>query len=131
MINRTLSPAQVDADEPLTELARFFTVAADSTQMCPMFSPCIDQAWHTLLVTSDSYAQFSHEACGRVLSHQPSLRNGRIPWVSDYEARFGQLPPSWFADETGKVDQAAYATCRATGEVFHSWDCSPAGDDDE
>lgn len=95
-----------------------------------MFSTYIDQAWHTLLSTPDSYAQFSREACDQVLGHRESLGDGRIPWVPNYEARFGKLPPLWFADSTGTVDQTAYATYRATGEVFHSWDCSPIIDDE-
>jgi hypothetical protein len=96
-----------------------------------MFSPCIDQAWHTLLAAPDSYAQFSREVCGRILGHQASMGNGRISWVSDYEARFGSLPLLWFADASGTVDQTAYATYRETGEVFHSWDCNPTTDDDD
>lgn len=131
MRNSTLSSTEVNTDDVLTELARFFAVAADSTQMCPMFSTYIDQAWHTLLSTPDLYAQFSREACGQVLGHQASVGGGRIPWISDYEARFGQLHPLWFADATGTVDKTAYAAYRATGEIFHSWDCSPATDEDE
>ncbi|MGH3566851.1 MAG: hypothetical protein ACRDRH_12625 [Pseudonocardia sp.] len=131
MLNSALPHTQANTSEPLTELARFFAISAESTQMCPMFSPCVDQAWHTLLATPDSYAKFSREACGQVLRHQASLGDGLIPWVSDYEARFGKLAPLWFADATGAVDQMAYATYRATGEVFHSWDCSPTGDDDD
>jgi hypothetical protein len=131
MFNSTLLPIEDSAGDALTELARFFAVAADSTQMCPMFSTYVDQEWHILLSTPDSYAQFSREACGQVLGHQANLGDGRIPWVSDYEARFGTLPPLWFADATGTVDRTAYATYRAIGEVFHSWDCNPAGDDDD
>ncbi|MDQ3760566.1 MAG: hypothetical protein M3460_02355 [Actinomycetota bacterium] len=115
----------------MTELARFFTVAVDSTQMCPMFSRFIDQAWHTLLCTPDSYTHFSREACGQVLGHQESLGDGRIPWVSDYEARFGKLSSLWFADATGTVDQTAYTGYRATGEVFRSWDCTATTNDDD
>jgi hypothetical protein len=89
MLNSTLPPAEADTGEALTELARFFAVAAGSTQMCPMFSTYIDQAWHTLFSTPDSYAQFSRDACGQILGHQASLGDGRIPWVPDYEARFG------------------------------------------
>lgn len=83
--------------------------------MCLMFSACIDQAWHTLFSTPDSYAQFSRDACGQILGHQASLEDGRIPWVPDYETRFGKLPPLWFADASGTVDQTAYAAYRATG----------------
>jgi hypothetical protein len=115
----------------LTELARFFAVSADSTQMCPMFSPFIDQAWHGLIAVPHSYAQFSREACGQVLGHQVSWGEGRVPWVGDYEARFGTLPPLWFADATGTVDQTAYATYRANGEVFHSWDCTATTNEDD
>jgi hypothetical protein len=131
MLNSTLPRAEADTGDALTELARFFAVAAASTQMCPMFSTYVDQAWHTLLTTPDSYAQFSREACGRVLSHQASLGEGQISWVPDYEARFGKLAALWFADATGTVDQTAYATYRATSEVFHSWDCNPTTDEDD
>ncbi len=131
MLNSTLPPADPDTGDALAELARFFAVVVDSAPMCPMFSTYIDQAWHTLLAAPDSYAQFSTEACGQVLGHQASLGDGRIPWVSDYEARFGKLPPLWFADATGTVDQTAYAAYRETGEVFRSWDCNPITDDDD
>ncbi len=131
MLNSTLQPAEANTGDALTELARFFAVAAASTQMCPMFSTYVDRAWHTLLATPDSYAQFSREACGRVLGHQASQGEGRIPWVPGYEARFGKLAALWFADATGTVDQTAYATYRATGEVFHSWDCNPTTDEDD
>jgi hypothetical protein len=131
MFNSALPLASADTNDPLTELARFFTVAADSTQMCPMFSNYIDQAWHTLLATPDSYAHFSREACGQVLGHQESQGDGPIPWVSCYEVRFGKLSPLWFADATGTIDQTAYAAYRATGEVFHSWDCNPTTNEDD
>lgn len=121
----TLPPAEANTGDALTELARFFAVAADSDQACPMFSTCIDQAWHALLSTPDSYAQFSRDACGEILGHRVSWGEGQIPWVSNYETRFGKLPALWFADATGTVDQTAYATYCATGEVFHSWDCNP------
>ncbi len=127
-----LRRSEADGSDALIELARFFAVAAaDNTQMCPMFSPCIDQAWHTLLVRPDPYAEFSRKACGQVLGHQVSLGDGVISWISDYEACFGKLPPIWFADAVGTVDQIAYATYRMTGEVFHSWDCNPITDDEE
>lgn len=131
MINGALPPAEADTSDALTELARFFAITADSAQMCAMFSHYIDQTWHTLLSTPDSYAHFSREACGQVLGHQESLGDGRIPWVSDYEARFGKLSPLWFADATGTVDQAVYAAYRETGEVFHSWDCTATTNDDD
>lgn len=131
MNNRILLPAEVDTGHALTELARFFAVTADSAQICPMFSAFVDRTWHILLSTPDTYAQFSREACGQVLGHQVSLGEGRIPWIPDYENRFGKLPPLWFADASGTVDQAAYAAYRATGEVFHSWDCNPTTNEDE
>ncbi|PZS37958.1 MAG: hypothetical protein DLM62_16415 [Pseudonocardiales bacterium] len=131
MISRALKPAEVHTSDALTELARFFAITKESAQMCPMFSSYIDQAWHTLICTPDSYAQFSREACGQILGHHESLGEGQIPWVSDYEARFGKLSPLWFADAGGTVDQTAYAAYCATGEVFHSWDCTPATDDDD
>ena len=109
MFNSALPLAAADTGDPLTELARFFAVAAEGAQMCPMFSNYIDQAWHTLLATPDSYTHF--------LGHQESQGDGPIPWVSDYEARFGKLSPLWFADATGAVDQTAYAAYRATGEA--------------
>lgn len=73
MLDSTLRPAEPDTGDALVELARFFAVAADNTQMCPMFSTYIDQAWHTLLSTPDPYAQFSREACDQVLGHRESL----------------------------------------------------------
>lgn len=79
MLNSTLPHTQANTSEPLTELARFCAISADSTQMCPMFSPCIDQAWHTLLATPDSYAKFSREACGQVLRHQERLGTVGFP----------------------------------------------------
>jgi len=131
MLNGTLSPADPGTGDVLAELARFLADAVNTSQMCPMFSTYIDQVRNTLLATPESYAQFSWEACGQVLDHQASPGDGRIPWVSDYEARFGKLPPLWFADSTGTVDPTAYAAYRETGEVFHSWDCNPIIYDDE
>lgn len=131
MSNSTLPSAEADTDDAFTELARFFAVAVDSTQMCPMFSTFIDQTWHTMLSTPDAYAKFSLTACGQVLGHQETVGEGRILWVADYEAHFGALPPLWFTDATGTVDTIAYATYRATGEVFHSWDCNPITDVDD
>lgn len=132
MLNSTLTSADAGTSDALTELARFFAVAADSSEMCPMFSGYIDQVWHTLLATPHLYAEFSRKACDQVLEHQASQGEGRISWVPDYEARFGKLPPLWFADATGVVDRTAHAAYHATGEVFRSWDCSPeTGDDDD
>lgn len=131
MINITLPDAVVDTSNVLTELARFFAITAENAEMCPMFSSYIDQTWHTLLSTPDSYARFSREACGQVLGHQGSQGEGRISWVSDYEARFGKLSPLWFSDVTGTIDQTADAAYRAMGEVFRSWDCTATTNDDD
>lgn len=68
--NITLPPADTDIGAALTELARFFAVAAESREMCPMFSGYIDYAWHALLAEPGVYAQFSRDACGQVLGHQ-------------------------------------------------------------
>src|SRR5262249_52266379 len=130
-MSKSLATAEAGTSDALIELARFFAVAADSAEMCPMFSSYIDQAWHTLLSTPRVYAQFSREARGKVFKPQASQGEGRISWVSDYETRFGNPPPLWFADATGAVDQTAYAAYHATGEVFHSWDRTPEKDDDD
>lgn len=129
MFNSTQPPA--NTDDTLTELIRFFTVVADGTQTCPMFSSYIDQVWHALLSTPESYAQFSRKACGQVIDHQASQGDGQIPWISDYEARYGKLPSLWFADAIGTVDKTAYAAYCTTGKAFRSWDCTATTNDDD
>lgn len=84
LVNGTLPSAEADTGDALAELARFFAVAAASTQMRPMFSTCIDLAWHALLIAPDSYAHFSWQACGQVPAKPWALRCSSRPCPVDH-----------------------------------------------
>lgn len=46
-------------------------------------------------------------------------------WVDEYTARFGALPPVWFADASGRIDTDILSQYERTGTVVTNWDCSP------
>lgn len=112
-------------DVGLEELAKYFVIVVGADQPAPMFSPFIDEIWHELLKT-EGYADWSQKACGYIIEHVPGNGTGTITWINDYHERFGQLPPEWFAAESGLIDQAAYAKYLKTFELEASWDCKPA-----
>ncbi|MFJ7277909.1 hypothetical protein [Kitasatospora sp. NPDC098663] len=120
----------------LDELGKFFKITArriDAGETAPqMFSSAIDAAWHTLVADPAAHEAFTLQHAGRRLAHVESNGNGFISWVGAYEEAYGPLPEVWFTDADGKVDTAALAHYRDTGEVWAEWDCSPepSGDDD-
>lgn len=108
------------------ELAKFFSLAAESSERMGMFSPYIDNTWHQM-EQDGTIDGFAIEACGRPVSHNRwNAGPAFVPWVAQYQEKYGDLPSIWFADEDGKVHEDAYADYCATREVIASWDCNPS-----
>ena len=114
--------------EAQAELSRFFVIAHERSMrgaLTPMPSGLVDEHWHSLLEEENAYRQFCMEQVGIIVKHVPNTGFGELPWVADYHAAFGQLPSTWFADASGKVDQVAYERYLQSGAVVTSWDCAP------
>lgn len=117
------------------ELGRFFRLHADRIRQgnrafLPMFSERIDAAWHQLTADPAAYAAFCAEHAGAPVTHVSTMGKGAVPWIAEYEERFGMLPVVWFASASGTIDQAAYDLYREHGRVEASWNCGPGGGDD-
>jgi hypothetical protein len=117
---------QVQKYEVLTELGKFFQLAASGAENLTMPSEVIDQEWHNLIEDKEAYEQFCIKKCGTVIEHKPCLGDGLVEWTPVYEARFGKLPQTWFIDKQGIFDEQAYKGYLETGKWYAGWDCSPA-----
>jgi hypothetical protein len=115
-----ITPAAVKA-----ELGKFLSLAGMLGHPLQMFSELIDAEWHRLLDDPDTYEAFCAAHDAQPLGHAETVGHGEIRWISDYCREFGDLPPVWFANSRGVVDQASYDRYRRTGAVIASWDCSP------
>ncbi len=115
--------------EALTELGRFFALSVELNQPLTMFSEYIDDAWHSLMEEPERYREFCIDVVGRAVGHNPSGANNPmvdVEWLPEYEAKYGRLPASWFADIDGNVDDQLYQTYIKTGEIRASWACNPS-----
>lgn len=59
------------AKEHEIEFKRWLIISQDSDQIVEMFSPEIDNYWHTLLLYTREYAKFCSECFGRFIHHNP------------------------------------------------------------
>lgn len=120
----------LERSDAQAELAKFFALTTELDKSLTMFSEFVDKAWHDLLDDPVSYESFCLEECGRVLSHIPSDPHSNpivvVEWVGEYEERFGQLPPVWFADEHGVVQEDSYRDYLDSHTVVASWRCTPS-----
>lgn len=112
----------------LRELGRFFTLSVELNKPLTMFSEYIDDAWHALMNDDAQYRKFCLDAVGQYIGHKPGGSDlpESHPWVRDYEARFGRLDESWFADSNGSLNAPAFNRYLETGEVQAAWDCGPS-----
>ncbi|MGW5695208.1 hypothetical protein ACWEWX_30975 [Streptomyces asiaticus] len=123
----------------LDELGKFFALYAErqsrgDDRVMPMFSACIDAAWHHLATDSAALASFCHRYAGIRVGHRPVKGAGRVDWIDEYTARFGALPAVWFSDASGRIDTDTLSRYERTGTVVTDWDCSPVpsgGDGDD
>ena len=121
-------PKAIDNTEAREELRRFLILATDLQKPLTMFSAYIDDAWHELMKDEAAYLEFCQSISGRPIEHVPSGKDNPIvciEWLKEYEARYGDLNPLWFADIDGNVDSLSYGAYRRTGEIYASWRCSP------
>ncbi len=125
------APKGVDRRTALTELGRFFQVAAEyrfKTGQSAMMPKCIvDTVWHELLDKPQELRALidNHLGIEMEVAHLKSSGEGLLGWVGVYESRFGKLPLSWFVGLDGVVDDDAFVHYEQTGEVRMSWDCTP------
>ncbi|MFC7442597.1 hypothetical protein [Laceyella putida] len=117
------------------ELGRFFQLFGEGVKELSMPSGFIDSVWHRLLKCQTKYKAFCLQTVGKEVGHAQDSGEGRVPWVRDYEKRFGSLHPVWFMDAHGNLDQIVYNEYKATGEWTRgSWRCRPipgdGGDED-
>lgn len=110
------------------ELKKFFQVAVtrqEDGKKTGMPTCYVDAFWHRLLKEPAQYGRFCTEAVGAYADHLPYNGEGVLEWVPDYEALFGKLPPIWFTDLDGILDEAMYAEYMETGSMRASWNCIP------
>lgn len=114
------------------ELLRFLVVAreheAATGEAAPMPDCAVDVAWHRLLQRPARHAALARAATGGAVGHVEEGGEGELTWVPRYERRHGGLPPVWFSDRDGVVDErryAAYEAAGATEPVRAAWRCKP------
>jgi len=126
-----LAPAPVTREAARAELRKFLALAELVDTPPQMFSELIDDEWHALLDDDAAYADLCNATVGHHVGHHKDAGHGVISWITDYHRQFGDLPPIWFADNNGFVDQDAYDLYRRTRTVTASWRCQPTtGDPD-
>ncbi|MEC1600702.1 MULTISPECIES: hypothetical protein [Bacillus subtilis group] len=106
--------------EAKEELKKYFSLQYDKAVM---FSKFIDEVWHDLIENSpEEYNALSTSACGMIVSHVAVANHGKpteeILWINEYENRFGKLPPIWFMDEEGNIDEDIYNEYKKSGRVI-------------
>lgn len=124
-----MSTALINRDEAEKELARFFALSTELNSSLTMFSEYVDEVWHDLMTDQPKYQAFCKDACGQVLGHIPSGETNPIvviEWVSEYEKRHGDLPPVWFADRNGVLQEDAQLDYLESHTIVAAWKCSPS-----
>lgn len=125
-----MGEAVIDRAEAETELSKFFALsAALGGANLTMFSDYVDRAWHEMMREPKRYEAFCKNACGVTLGHIPSGKTNPIvvvEWIADYERKHGQLPPVWFADEHGVLQDDAYRDYLESHTVVAAWKCTPS-----
>lgn len=89
------------AKEHEKELKRFLALAAIHPQRIYGMAGDVDKLWHTFLLFTKQYLQFSEEVAGRFLHHVPvgskddkeGDENAYLQMLSDYEEAFGEEAP--------------------------------------
>lgn len=126
----------INQDTAREELGRYLSLRITGA---PMFSGYIDDVWHGMQEHRGEYAAFSREHWGELVEHHPfepgDVVYNEIPWVIDYEKKFGDLPVVWFARADGSIDEELRDHYRRTGKVertpprtgaLMTCDCRPA-----
>ncbi|MEI3613439.1 hypothetical protein [Pseudogracilibacillus sp. SO30301A] len=90
------------------ELIKFLKIYRDYDVPSLMFSEAIDQVWHNLLKSTETYEDFCMKEIGVKLEHNVCGGVDVINWVAVYERLYGPLHPFWFADEEFNIDSVAY-----------------------
>jgi hypothetical protein len=97
------------AAEHAFELKRYLALcAAHPNEGFGMRGP-IDEVWHTFILFTQDYAEFCNQVAGRFLHHEPakkapsgsennhqegpSIRDGYLKFLEEYERTFGDVPP--------------------------------------
>lgn len=90
-------------DEAISEFRKYLLLVALGHKSVAMVSREVDTVWHTFILFTKDYAQFSKEAFGFFLHHQPSIPSqpidpsSRQRFVDAYHQEFGDLPKIWAA----------------------------------
>ncbi len=98
-VHRSFSAKKVG--DLMVEYRRFLTLILLYGQV-PMTSPLVDEVWHTHILFTREYAEFSQSIFGFFLHHQPSTDGIPDADVANaenftvlYEQTFGGLAPVW------------------------------------
>ena len=116
-------------DSSNVELAKFLSLAAKTGEELEMFSPWIDEAWHDKLKIPVAYEKYCKKLFNCTIRHSErseSSDSSNISWIAEYERQFGELNDSWFRDSSGSLRSTMMEEYLWTGEVYASWDCTPA-----
>jgi hypothetical protein len=55
------------------EYKRYMEIVAQNRHLKLPVSPPVDQFWHTHILFTRDYTNFSHQACGNYIHHQPAI----------------------------------------------------------
>ncbi len=101
---RLLSEGVIPAewvDEALLEFRRFLGLIVAYNRPLPMFSPVVDEVWHSCILFTRTYADLCEQAVGRFIHHEPTTDSEASPsdnfaeFKQMYEELYGPLSRMW------------------------------------
>ncbi|WP_156418537.1 hypothetical protein [Aureimonas sp. D3] len=109
---------EISKEAAIKELGRYFQLRIPGA---PMFSDYIDDVWHDMMADREAYDEFARTNWGQLVEHHEFEEGdavyAEIPWVKDYEQKFGKLPAVWFARSDGSIDTELQTEYQETGKI--------------
>ena len=129
------------------EFRRFIALRIISGRGLAMFSPQVDEVWHTFILFTKDYSSFCEEVCGEFIHHNPRTSRsvhgeGETFEVFSalYSQVYGNISPLWIpkkdcndggsicqcdgCDVIGHKKSAATTTADCTGDGADCHDCT-------
>ncbi len=91
-------------EESVTELRKFYGLVLAGHGPLAVLSRKVDELWHTHVLHSPQYREFSTDVLGGYIDHQPHSQATPVPgeaitnFFSRYAERYGEVPSIWTED---------------------------------
>ncbi len=113
---RALFTPVSNSERALTEVIKFLTLAAESTQGPLTPSARVDVAWHEFILFTRTYANFCDQQFGNLVHHEPSSNheintNQYAETLKRYRERFGDPPTDFWGGAKVANPSGASASC--------------------